>query len=96
MINSFMRKCEMLKVGKAHVIPITEETRKDVARGEGYILPKVGETVVLCEVERGGCPYPGREGQRGKNTYSDSPTGDVCVCNTDGLIDKREGLVEVL
>jgi len=94
MTNNY-RECEMLRKGKAHKIKVTtEERRRNVARGEGYILPPVGEIVVLCEVKRGQCPYPGREGQRGENIYPDLPTGDLCVCNTNGLIDKREGLVK--
>tara|TARA_Y100000296_G_C5168242_1_gene255879 strand:- start:1869 stop:2159 length:291 start_codon:yes stop_codon:yes gene_type:complete len=88
------RECMMVQVGKTHTIYPSEEIRKDTAIGEGYILPAVGKIVVLCQIERGKCPYE-KEGQRGKDTDKNSPTGDVCVCNSKGLIKKTEWLEKI-
>jgi len=87
------RECEMLKKVKAEKITVTERARRDVAIEEGYILPAVGKTVVLCGIKRGKCPYK-FEGQRGKHVYEDTETGDACICTENGLIKKTLGLIE--
>jgi|TARA_B100002003_G_C13691973_1_gene348655 hypothetical protein len=79
-----MEKCEMLESGKAYEVSFSRELREQAVREQDY-LPKID--LVLCEIAMGECPYK-NEGKRCLFTDSNSPTGDVSICNTDGLVEK--------
>ena len=69
----------------AYKLHIPERIRRQVAIESSYILPATERGVVSCEIPQGQCPYGGE----GKRVISnDSPTGEVCICNLDGLVEE--------
>jgi len=80
----------MVGSGRAYAVNFSREIREQAVREQNY-LPKIN--LVLCEIPRGECPY-GNEGKRCLFSDSNSPTGDVSICNTDGFV-KRTGLLIV-
>lgn len=90
-----MENCEMLEIKGAYRLHFSEEIRREVAIGKGYILPSTEKGVVLCEIPQGQCPY-GNEGERVIYTDASSLTEEVCICTSNGLVEKAGKLREVL
>lgn len=80
----------MFERGRAYKLHIPQKIRRQAAIEGGYILPATEKGVVLCEIPKGQCPYEG-EGERVR--YPASSTGEVCICNLDGLVEKA-GLLD--
>ncbi len=53
------------------------------------------EGIVICEIPEGKCPY-GMEGKRGMYTNANSLQGKVCVCNSDGLVEKIKDFSNII
>ena len=87
-----MERCKMFIDGRAYDEFIPKDVEGIIPTEKDY--PN-GRDVVLCEIPKGGCLYPGGEGQRCIFTDSNSPTGNVSVCNLDGFA-KESDLVEKL
>ena len=91
MSKNLTRECEMLEMKCAYRFNPSQEMRRQVLKVSAYILPATG--MVLCEIPEDQCPYGG-EGKRLTYTELSSPTGDVCICNLDGLVEEA-GLFDI-
>ena len=85
-----MKTCEIYGNGDAYALYFPNEIRKKIAMKSNYILPEERKKTVLCEIPIGECPY-NSEGRRA--WYADSKTGNVCICNSNGLV-KKIGLIK--
>lgn len=68
--------------------------QKEQGREISYIILAEGTGTVICEIPEGECPY----GNEGKRMYyadadTDSNSGLVCVCISDGFVEEA-GLLE--
>lgn len=62
-----------------------------IERRKAYNLSIKNRTSLFCEIPRGECPYR-NEGKR--IMFTESGTGEVCVCTTKGLVEKA-GLMPI-
>ena len=88
-----MEKCEMLEVGGAYRVFLSQEIRRQFLETSAYVLPAEEKGVVLCEIPQRECPY-GNEGRRVLYTDLDSLEVEVSICTSNGLVEKA-GLLEV-
>jgi len=80
----------MFANGRAYTVHFSKEIRLQTEKTSGY-LPS-GE-VVLCPISEGQCPYK-NEKIRGYFADDDLSSGEICICGSDGLVEKA-GLLKI-
>ncbi len=81
-----MKLCGILKQGRAQVVFLSKEILKQMPKKlkEKY---NEGDSLVLCELEKGKCPYDNQE--RGIEVSYMDEDDIYSICRTKGLINDK-------